>query len=218
MLSTPVDAMTTVVAAVNPLWVATRATGVVALLLLTGAIVLGVVDVARWTSPRWPRFVVDGLHRTVSLLAVAFVVVHVVTTVVDGFVDVGWLDAVVPFAAGYRALFVGLGAVAFDLLLAVGVTSALRRRIGHRAWRAVHWGAYACWPVALIHSLGTGTDALSLWMLVVAGLCVAAVTAAVVARFGKEQPGVERARAGGSPAGRGSDAIGAPSPGQAVTR
>ena len=80
-----------IIAASNPttLWYLTRATGVVALLLLTAAVVLGVLSSIRWRSGRLPRFLVGGLHRNVTLVAIAFVVVHVVTTVADGYAPVG---------------------------------------------------------------------------------------------------------------------------------
>jgi methionine sulfoxide reductase heme-binding subunit len=158
------------------LWYTTRATGVMALLLLTGSVVLGVAGVARIDAPRWPRLLNAGLHRNLSLLAVAFVAVHVVTTILDGYAPIGWLSAVVPFSSPYRTLWLGLGAVAFDLLLAVTITSLVRVRLGYRAWRAVHWLAYASWPIALWHGLGTGTDSKLTWLLALDAACVAAVT------------------------------------------
>jgi DMSO/TMAO reductase YedYZ heme-binding membrane subunit len=175
-------------------WYATRGSGTVALVLLTASVVVGVVDLGRWRSQRWPRFVVDGIHRTVSLLAVAMVVVHVITTVADGFTSIGLLDAVFPFASSYRPLWLGLGAVSFDLLIAVTLTSVLRRHIGHRTWRAVHWAAYACWPLALLHGLGTGTDTPVAWMLLVSLLCLLAVIAAVGWRVAIAWPEDDRKR------------------------
>ena len=121
-------------------------------------LVLGVLGTTRWRSERWPRFLVAGLHRNLTLLAIAFVVVHVVTTVADGYAPIRLVDAVVPFVSAYRPIWLGLGAVAFDLLLALIVTSLLRARVGLRLWRAVHWLAYAAWPLALVHGLGTGSD------------------------------------------------------------
>ena len=82
-----------------------------------------------------------------------------VTTVSDGYVPIGFVDVFIPFLSPYRPFYVGLGALTFDLLLAVLVTSALRHRIGYASWRFVHWLAYLCWPIALFHALGTGTDA-----------------------------------------------------------
>lgn len=176
--------MVTTLAATSPLWLATRAAGIVALLLLTTTLALGVADVSRWSSARWPRFAIDGVHRSAALLSLVFVGVHVATTVADGYVPIGWLDAVVPFASGYRTFFVGLGTVAFDLLLALALTGLLRRRIGHRVWRAVHWAAYACWPVALIHAFGAGSDAAQPWTIAVGVACLAVVAAAVAVRVG----------------------------------
>jgi methionine sulfoxide reductase heme-binding subunit len=163
-------------------WYLTRSTGAVALLLLTFALALGVVDVGRWSTPDWPRFVVDSLHRNVSLLALAFLGLHIITAVLDSFAPISLTAAVVPFVSSYRPFWLGLGAVAFDLLLAVILTSLLRRRIGHRTWRATHWLAYACWPIALLHTLGTGSDVKSVWLLALSVACLAIVVAAVLAR------------------------------------
>lgn len=163
-------------------WYLTRSTGAVALLLLTAALVLGVADIQRFATPRWPRFLVDSLHRNVSLLALAFLAVHILTAVLDSFAPISLLAAVVPFQSSYRPLWLGLGAVAFDLMLALLLTSVLRRRIGYAGWRATHWLAYACWPIALLHSLGTGSDVQSTWLLVLCVGCLALVLAATFAR------------------------------------
>jgi methionine sulfoxide reductase heme-binding subunit len=164
-------------------WYLTRGTGVVALLLLTLGLVLGVMGPTAFRTSRLPRFAVSALHRNVTLLALAFVVVHVVTTILDGYAPIGLRDAFVPFVASYRPIWLGLGAVAFDLLLALIATSLLRNRLGLRAWRAVHWLAYASWPVALLHSLGTGSDARSVWLVLLASACTIAVVAAVLWRI-----------------------------------
>jgi sulfoxide reductase heme-binding subunit YedZ len=156
---------------------------VASLVLLTIVVALGVANVKRLSSRRLPRFVVDGLHRNAALLAVAFLAIHVVTTVADSYVSIGLVNAVLPFTGSYKPFWVGLGALSLDLVLAVVLTSLLRRRIGYRVWRATHWLAYASWPVALVHSLGTGTDAGSGWMLALTGLCMLAVAVAVTARF-----------------------------------
>jgi predicted ferric reductase len=163
-------------------WYLTRSTGAVALILLTLAVVLGVADVQRLSSPRWPRFVVDGLHRSVSLLALAFLLAHILTSVLDSFAPISLSDAVIPFAGTYRPFWLGLGAVAFDMLLAVIITSLLRQRVGFRGWRAVHLLTYACWPIAVLHGFGTGSDVKSAWLLAINVLCLAAVLAAVLVR------------------------------------
>jgi hypothetical protein len=157
------------------LWYLTRATGLVALLLLTVTVVIGIVCTIGWASERWPRFLSQSVHRNVSLLALLFVAVHVLTSVADGFVPISLLDGIVPFRTPYRTIWVGLGACAFDLMLAVAITSGLRRRIGVRLWRAVHWLAYACWPIALFHALGSGSDARLSGAEAVYVVCIAAV-------------------------------------------
>jgi methionine sulfoxide reductase heme-binding subunit len=163
-------------------WYLTRSTGAVSLILLTGAVCLGIADVRRWTSASLPRFVVDSLHRNVSLLALAFLAVHVITSVLDSFAPISILDAFVPFTGAYRPFWLGLGALGLDLMVAVIVTSLLRARLGFSAWRAVHWLSYAAWPVALVHGFGTGSDVKSAWLMIVSVICIVAVLAAVLLR------------------------------------
>jgi methionine sulfoxide reductase heme-binding subunit len=164
------------------LWYLTRGTGAVTLVLLTIGVALGVAHVRRDRIARLPRFVLDAVHRNVSLLALVFLAVHISTAVVDAFAPIRLIDAVIPFASAYRPIWLGLGAVASDLLIAVALTSVLRRQFGHSAWRATHWLAYACWPVALLHGLGTGSDANASWMLILTAACVLVVVAAICAR------------------------------------
>jgi len=167
-----------VATATSPLWFTTRATGLAALVLLTASVVLGILTSARFASPAWPRFVTVSLHRNLSLLATAFTGLHVLTTVTDPYASISVVSVVVPFSSPYRRIWLGLGTVAFDLLLALLVTSLLRVRLGLRTWRLVHWAGYLCWPVALIHGLGTGTDGAARWVLAVTAACFLAVAAA----------------------------------------
>jgi hypothetical protein len=141
-------------------------------------------------GPRWPRFTIDALHRDVSLLVIAFLVLHVLTSVLDSFAPISLLDAVIPFRATYRPFWLGLGALSFDVLLALVATSLMRRRLGYRSWRAIHWLAYASWPVAVFHGLGTGSDTRSWWMLALTGACVAAVLVAVWLRIASTESSV----------------------------
>ena len=179
----------------SPFWYATRAFGVVALVLLTATVVLGIAGTARFSAPGLPRVVTAGLHRNLSLLVLALVALHVLTTVADGYAPIGFAAAVVPFDSAYRPLWLGLGAVAFDMLLAVAVTSLLRDRRSYGTWRWVHWLAYACWPVALWHSLGTGTDSKVPWLLAIDALCAAGVAGAVLWRLSLAAPGRGRTAA-----------------------
>lgn len=159
------------------LYYVARAAGLVSLLLLTGTVLLGILGPTRVSSAGWPRFAIAGLHRNVALLTLSFVTLHVVTMISYPYSPNGWPDAVVPFLSGYEPLWVGLGTTAFDLLLALAVSSLLRPRINARVWRALHWAAYACWPVALAHGIGVGSDTSGGWPLVLALACAAAVLA-----------------------------------------
>jgi DMSO/TMAO reductase YedYZ heme-binding membrane subunit len=167
----------------SDLWYLTRAAGLVSLVLLSATLVLGLVASVGWTSERWPRFLSQSVHRNLSLYCLAFIGLHVVSTVADGYVPISIVDAVVPFRSPYRPMYVGFGALAFDMLLAVAITSGLRRRIGTSAWRAVHWLAYLCWPIAVVHGLGSGSDSRLPGALLVFVGCVASVAAAVTWRL-----------------------------------
>jgi methionine sulfoxide reductase heme-binding subunit len=176
-------------------WYLARGTGAVALVLLTASVVLGVLGSIRFSvAPRWPRFAIDTLHRDVSLLVLVLLVAHIITSVLDSFAPIRLTDSIIPFAGVYRPLWMGLGALSFDLLVALVATSPLRRRLGYKTWRAVHWLAYASWPVAVLHGLGTGTDVKVWWMLGLTVACAAAVVIAVVIRIGQGSPSLERVR------------------------
>ncbi|TKA04946.1 ferric reductase-like transmembrane domain-containing protein [Actinacidiphila oryziradicis] len=167
------------------LWYLNRATGVVCLVLFTLVMLLGIAVRLRGRLPGLPRFGTVWLHRDISLTAVAFLAAHIVTAAADSYVSIGLTDALVPFVSGYQPLWTGLGTVAFDLMLAVTVTSLVRVRLGRRIWRAVHWLAYASWPVAVAHGIGIGTDAGAGWALWLTMGCVAAVAVAVGVRVMK---------------------------------
>ena len=167
------------------LWYLTRGFGLVALILLTVTMVLGLTEAVRYARPGWPRFVVSALHRNASLLAVVALTIHVVTSVLDTYAPIHLADVFLPFVSAYRPFWLGLGALALDLLLALVITSLLRERLGHRAWRAVHWMAFACWPVAVIHGLGTGSDTRIGWVQLLYVGCVVAVILSVWWRLGR---------------------------------
>ncbi len=136
----------------DALWYLGRGTGVVALLLLTLVVLLGI---------------------------------HVTTLLADPYAQLRVVDLFVPFAGRYRPLWTGLGTVGLDLIVALVATSLLRYRLGQRAWRTVHWLAYLCWPVAVLHSLGTGSDAGEFWLRAVAVLCVGSVVGCLCWRIGE---------------------------------
>jgi methionine sulfoxide reductase heme-binding subunit len=180
------------------LWYATRASGLVALVLLTLTMVLGITTTTRARARNWPGFAHQEMHRRLSMIAVVFVALHVLTSVLDTYVSIGWAAIVIPFTSQYGRFWVGVGAVSLDLMLAVFVTSLLRARMRPGTWRAVHWLAYLCWPVALAHTFGMGTDARESWVIVLGALCVASVGAALVWRLRvvARQASARTARAG----------------------
>jgi methionine sulfoxide reductase heme-binding subunit len=164
------------------LWYAIRATGLMAVILLTATTVLGVLTANRTTSPRWPGFGLQDLHRRLSVIAMAFLACHIVTTVLDTYVHIPLAAIVFPFASSYKRLWVALGSVGIDLLLAVAVTSWLRHKIRPRTWRAVHWLAYLSWPVALSHAFGMGTDMRQPWVIGLTVACIVTVVGAAAWR------------------------------------
>jgi methionine sulfoxide reductase heme-binding subunit len=190
------------------LWYASRATGVVSLLLLSAVMILGMVVNRQGRLPGLPRFGATSLHRSVSLLAVLFVAVHVITAIADPFVTIRIAAAVVPFTSGYEPFWLGLGAVSLDLIIALVVTSLARARIGRRAWRSLHWLAYAAWPVAFAHSIGSSTDLQSGGLRTLAIGCALAVTAAAGWRVSHSIGARRRSE-------RAASALGQPSPASA---
>jgi sulfoxide reductase heme-binding subunit YedZ len=170
------------------LWYAARGAGVASLLLLTGSVTLGALLGGGWRTAGWPRILTGRLHRNLSLLALTFLGLHVGTAVLDPYTALGPLAALIPFAVDYEPFWLGLGVVALDLALAVVATSLLRRHIGVRAWRAVHWLSYGAWTVAVVHGIGIGTDATTIWMELVVTGCVALVVGVTAWRALAEPP------------------------------
>jgi methionine sulfoxide reductase heme-binding subunit len=180
-------------------WYLMRASGFVAFGLLTLTLALGIANVARWERGRWTRAVTALVHRNASLLAVVFLAVHIATAVSDKYVSIPALSSVIPGISGYDPLWVGLGAVSIDVMLALVVTSLLRDRLGLRTWRIVHWCAYLAWPAALVHSIGAGSgngvDTGHVWstaIYVASGLVVAV---AIAVRLAVRAGGFRRAPA-----------------------
>lgn len=165
------------------LWYVDRGSGLAALLLLTISVVLGVISVVRVHSERWPRFALAQLHRNLALLALTFGAVHVVTAVVDSYVPITVVDAFIPFASAYKPFWLALGTIGADLMIAVMITTALRRRLGFKAWRSVHLLTYGCWATSMVHSIGIGSDARSaVWGVMIIAACIGAAGGAIVQR------------------------------------
>jgi len=179
------------------LWYVTRASGLMTMILLTLTMVLGMTTTTRARARNWPGFAQQELHRRISMIAVVFLGIHVLTSVLDTYVNISWAAIVIPFASSYGRLWVGVGAIALDLMIAVFVSSLLRARMRPGTWRAVHWLAYASWPVALAHTFGMGTDAGESWVIALGVGCVLAVAVALAWRIrqGARQASARRAHA-----------------------
>ena len=160
-------------------WALGRGTGVIALVLFTVALVLGIVARSGRPVPWLGRFGTSDLHRTAALTGTGLVVVHVGSLYLDPYAQLRLVDFVFPFLGAYKPLWLGLGTLALDLLAVVTVVSLLRHRVGPRVFKSVHWATYALWPVALMHALGNGTNAGSTWFRALAVVCVSAVVTAV---------------------------------------
>jgi sulfoxide reductase heme-binding subunit YedZ len=179
------------------LWYATRASGLMALVLLTLTMVLGITTTTRAKARRWPGFAQQELHRRISMIAVVFLGIHVLTSVLDTYVNISWAAIVVPFTSSYGRLWVGIGAISLDLMLAVFVSSLVRARMRPGTWRAIHWLAYLSWPVALAHTFGMGTDAGESWVIALGAVCVLAVAVALAwrLRHGAQQASARKVHA-----------------------
>lgn len=165
------------------LWFVNRGTGVVLLVLMTFSVALGVLATVRASSVWWPRFVTQALHRNVALLSLALLTAHAGAAIIDGFVDIQWIDAVIPLGSGYHVYWTSLGTLALDLTVLVTLTSVSRHRFGLRRWRAVHLTSYLVWPLALAHGIGMGTDQRTTWSIGLTAGCVGIVAGAAAVRL-----------------------------------
>jgi sulfoxide reductase heme-binding subunit YedZ len=163
----------------NVLWYTARGTGITTLVLLTLVVALGIGSRSGRELFGLPRFAVAAVHRNAALLSVVLLGIHITTLLLDTKANLHITDVVIPFMASYRPFWQGLGTLALELIVALVVTGVLRNRMSERVFRAVHWLAYLCWPVAVVHGLGTGTDRGTVWMLSITGACIALVVSAI---------------------------------------
>ena len=170
------------------LWFINRASGLVLLVLLTIVLVFGVLAARKSAGGKLPRFVSNEVHRGLALTAVIFLIIHVISAVLDDFVSIDLINIVVPWGSGWKPVWIGFGAVAVDLLIAVIVTSLLRNRMPESTWRLIHLSVFAMWPIAWIHALGSGTDAKSPAYLALSIVCALAVLGAALLRWFKPEP------------------------------
>jgi sulfoxide reductase heme-binding subunit YedZ len=173
----------------NPVdWYAARAGGVVAYVLLTAVVVLGLTLAGKKRLKIWPRFAVEDVHRFAGLLVGTFITVHILAIAVDAYLPFSISSLVVPFVSRYRALWVALGIISAELLLALAIANHYRRRLPYRFWRRAHYLNFAVWGAATVHGLGTGTDRSSWWLLTLTAVSVALVCGATALRVLRFRP------------------------------
>ena len=140
-------------------WYFARAGGLMAWWLLSAAVVWGLLLSSRVAGSRAVPARLLDLHRFLAGLSVVFLAVHLISLVVDSYVDIGALQLLVPFTSGYRPAAVAWGVIALYLLIAIQATSWLRHRVPHRWWRWVHTTTFAVFVLSTAHALTAGTDA-----------------------------------------------------------
>ncbi|MGV9713646.1 ferric reductase-like transmembrane domain-containing protein [Gordonia sp. NPDC003424] len=140
------------------LWFLSRGAGVATLVLFTSVVVLGAATASPRRTQASSALVITALHRTLALGAVVFLGLHVVTAIVDTYVDIGWIAAIVPFTSGYQPVGVAFGTLALDVVAAIVITSLLRHRVPEHRWRTIHWAGYAFAALAVIHGFLMATD------------------------------------------------------------
>ena len=170
------------------IWNAERAAGIVSYLLVTLLVVLGLTLSSRVRMRHWPAFAIQDVHRFVGILAAVFITLHVSLIVIDPFLPFSITQVLVPFTADYRPLATGLGTVALELLVAIAITNAVRRRIPQRLWRGTHYLGFAVWAAATVHGLVAGSDRRDGWLVALYVIAVSAVLAGLVFRMAGSRP------------------------------
>jgi predicted ferric reductase len=182
-------------AAASATWYAARAGGILAYVLLTASVVLGLLLSGRAQLRHWPRFALEDVHRFLGLLAGSFIVLHGGALLLDGYLPFSLGQLLVPGTAPYRPLPVALGVVAAELLAALAIANRYRRQLPHRLWRRTHYLNFAVWLLALVHGFTAGTDATTPWALALYGVSAWLVLALLLNRVSSRRPGATATRA-----------------------
>lgn len=147
------------------IWYIERAGGILAYALLSFSVILGLTLSSRAKLPGWPRFAVEDVHRFVGMLTGTFIVIHVGTLLIDGFLPFSLSQILVPGDSPYRPVSVAFGVIAAELLVALAVTNRYRSALSHNFWRRAHYLNFAVWLLALVHGIAAGTDRSTTWAL-----------------------------------------------------
>jgi hypothetical protein len=165
-------------------WYVVRGSGFVVFILLTTGVVLGLLMSLRWRTDAWPRIITEELHRYIMLVAGTFLVLHIGSTLLDSYVHFQLYQVFVPFTSGYRVIWMSAGIVSMYFALALFVSIYVRRFIGYRVWRTMHYGGFVAWLLALVHGIATGTDTKAHWTLAIYGGTALIVAVLLAVRAG----------------------------------
>jgi sulfoxide reductase heme-binding subunit YedZ len=157
------------------IWYIARAGGVVAYLLLTLTVCIGIGLAGRARVPGFPRFAVNDLHRFAGILTGTFIAIHVGAILLDSYVHFTIPQVLVPLTSSYRDVAVAFGIVAAELLIALAVTNRLRNKLPQRIWRRAHYLNFAVWALATTHGITAGTDNTAIWLLAMYAVAIATV-------------------------------------------
>jgi methionine sulfoxide reductase heme-binding subunit len=157
-------------------WYSDRAAGIVALVLLTGGVCLGIALAGRARSTRWPAFAIEEVHRYLGFLTGAFIGLHAFAILVDSYVPYSLTQLLVPGTAATRTIPVAAGVVSAELLAALALTNRYRKRLTYAFWRKAHYLNFLVWILALGHAITAGTDSDRPWAAYLYGTCAAAVS------------------------------------------
>ncbi len=145
-------------------WLVSRASGIVALLLITLTVIVGLTMATKLLRrPGLTRKLVRA-HEHLALVALGAISVHGLALLGDPWLRPGLSGLTVPFAMSYRPLFTGLGVIAGYLAALLGLSFYARRRIGVRLWRRLHRATVLVWALGVVHTLGAGSDAATQWL------------------------------------------------------
>ena len=169
-------------------WYVARAGGMLAYLLLSSSVILGLLLSTKAKLPGWPRFAVEDVHRFVGILVATFIVIHGGALFVDGYMPFSLTNLFVPGTESYRPVSVAFGIVAAELLAALAIADHYRKALSYRFWRRAHYLNFAVWLLAVVHGLAAGTDRGTVWALALYIGTASAVAGLTASRFADASP------------------------------